>query len=129
MLGTEFQDMLRCIRCGACMNHCPVYQAVGGHAYGWVYPGPMGAVLTPSLIGVETGRAAAERLDLLRALRGGLPDADPAAEDDAHWREREFEKQLTPGAVALRPRGLGLVRAAAAALPAGDAGGDARRCG
>jgi L-lactate dehydrogenase complex protein LldF len=47
MLGTEFQDMLRCIRCGACMNHCPVYHAVGGHAYGWVYPGPMGAVLTP----------------------------------------------------------------------------------
>ena len=53
MLGTEFQDMLRCIRCGACMNHCPVYQAVGGHAYGWVYPGPMGAVLTPTLIGVD----------------------------------------------------------------------------
>ncbi len=53
MLGGEFQDMLRCIRCGACMNHCPVYMAVGGHAYGWVYPGPMGAVLTPSLIGVE----------------------------------------------------------------------------
>src|SRR5208283_1841770 len=37
MLGGEFEDMLRCIRCGACMNHCPVYQAVGGHAYGWVY--------------------------------------------------------------------------------------------
>ena len=36
MLGTEFQDMLRCIRCGACMNHCPVYATVGGHAYGWV---------------------------------------------------------------------------------------------
>ena len=48
MLGTEFQDMLRCIRCGACMNHCPVYGAVGGHAYGWVYPGPMGSVLTPA---------------------------------------------------------------------------------
>jgi L-lactate dehydrogenase complex protein LldF len=53
MLGTEFQEMLRCIRCGACMNHCPVYHAVGGHAYGWVYPGPMGAVLTPQLVGVE----------------------------------------------------------------------------
>jgi len=53
MLGTSFQDMLRCIRCAACMNHCPVYQAVGGHAYGWIYPGPMGSVLTPSLIGVE----------------------------------------------------------------------------
>src|SRR5712691_7774834 len=50
LLGGEFQDMLRCIRCSACMNHCPVYAAVGGHAYGWVYSGPMGAVLTPSLI-------------------------------------------------------------------------------
>ena len=57
MLGTEFQEMLRCIRCAACMNHCPVYGAVGGHAYGWVYPGPMGGVLTPSLIGVDRGRA------------------------------------------------------------------------
>ena len=56
LLGTEFQDILRCIRCGACMNHCPVYSAVGGHAYGWVYPGPMGAVLTPSLIGVENAK-------------------------------------------------------------------------
>jgi len=53
MLGTGFQDMLRCIRCAACMNHCPVYQTVGGHTYGWVYPGPMGAVLTPALIGVD----------------------------------------------------------------------------
>src|SRR4029077_5174873 len=48
MLGGDFADMLRCIPCGSCMNPCPVYQAVGGHAYGWVYPGPMGAVLTPS---------------------------------------------------------------------------------
>src|SRR3546814_13850183 len=53
MLGGQFQDMLRCIRCGACMNHCPVCPAVGGPAYGWVYPGPMGAVLTPTLIGVD----------------------------------------------------------------------------
>src|SRR5205085_1717296 len=53
MLGGQFREMLRCIRCGACMNHCPVYAAVGGHAYGWVYPGPMGAVLTPSLVGID----------------------------------------------------------------------------
>ena len=51
MLDGPFRDMLRCIRCGACLNHCPVYQAVGGHAYGWVYPGPMGAVLTPLMLG------------------------------------------------------------------------------
>src|SRR5260370_14237145 len=53
MVAGPFRDMLRCIRCGACMNHCPIYHAVGGHAYGWVYPGPMGAVLTPSLIGID----------------------------------------------------------------------------
>ncbi len=52
LLGTKLQAMLRCIRCGACMNHCPVYQNVGGHAYGWVYPGPMGSVLTPSFAGL-----------------------------------------------------------------------------
>jgi iron-sulfur cluster protein len=53
LIGGEFQEMLRCIRCGACMNHCPVYQKVGGHAYGWVYPGPMGSVLTPSYVGID----------------------------------------------------------------------------
>ena len=52
LLGTAMQEVLRCIRCGACMNHCPVYQAVGGHAYGSVYAGPIGAVLTPALDGV-----------------------------------------------------------------------------
>ncbi len=56
ILGSELKEVLRCIRCGACMNHCPVYNAVGGHAYGWVYPGPIGSVLTPALIGV--GKAA-----------------------------------------------------------------------
>ncbi len=53
MLGNEFHEMLRCIRCGACMNHCPVYQAIGGHAYGWVYVGPMGSVLTPLMVGLD----------------------------------------------------------------------------
>ncbi len=53
MLANEFRDMLRCIRCGACMNHCPVYGSVGGHAYGWVYPGPMGSVLTPMMVGLD----------------------------------------------------------------------------
>src|SRR5262245_33106848 len=53
MLGTEYQEMLRCIRCGACMNHCPVYHAVGGHAYGATYPGPMGQVLDPAIFGLK----------------------------------------------------------------------------
>ncbi len=53
MLGGEFREMLQCIRCAACMNHCPVYQSVGGHAYNSTYPGPMGAVLTPLLRGEQ----------------------------------------------------------------------------
>jgi L-lactate dehydrogenase complex protein LldF len=53
VVGGDFHAMLRCIRCGACMNHCPVYQTIGGHAYGWVYPGPMGSVLTPLYAGIE----------------------------------------------------------------------------
>lgn len=47
--GGEFQEMLHCIRCGACLNVCPVYKATGGHAYGACYSGPMGAVLMPGL--------------------------------------------------------------------------------
>lgn len=51
MLANQYRDMLRCIKCAACMNHCPVYQSVGGHAYSAVYPGPMGSVLSPLLRG------------------------------------------------------------------------------
>jgi L-lactate dehydrogenase complex protein LldF len=52
LLGTDLSEVLYCIRCGACLNTCPVYQEVGGHAYGSVYPGPVGAVLTPGLRGL-----------------------------------------------------------------------------
>ena len=66
MLGTEFEAMLRCIRCGACLNHCPVYGQVGEeHAYGSVYPGPMGAVLTQ--LRVSTIRSTCPRLRLSAA--------------------------------------------------------------
>ena len=64
LAGSDFADMLRCIRCGACMNHCPVYFSLGGHAYGWVYPGPMGSVLTPLYTGIENA------LDLPHATTG-----------------------------------------------------------
>lgn len=52
-LGSAVAEILYCIRCGACLNACPVYRHVGGHAYGTVYPGPIGKVLTPSLMGLE----------------------------------------------------------------------------
>jgi L-lactate dehydrogenase complex protein LldF len=50
---SDYCEALACIRCGACLNACPVYQITGGHAYGWVYPGPIGAVVTPLLKGLE----------------------------------------------------------------------------
>lgn len=53
IVGGEFNSMLRCIRCGACMNICPVYRHITGHAYGSIYPGPMGAVLTPLMVGYD----------------------------------------------------------------------------
>ncbi|MEX0777810.1 MAG: LutB/LldF family L-lactate oxidation iron-sulfur protein [Phycisphaeraceae bacterium] len=53
VLRAETREMLRCIRCGACLNACPVYRKIGGHAYGAVYPGPIGAILTPMLRGLH----------------------------------------------------------------------------
>ena len=50
---TKYAEVLTCIRCGACQNACPVYRTMGGHAYGWVYGGPIGAVLTPLFVGLE----------------------------------------------------------------------------
>ncbi len=96
MLGGEFEDMLRCIRCGACMNHCPVYQAVGGHAYGWVYPGPMGAVLTPSLIGVAEGGQLPNASTFCGRCEAVCPVRIPLPRMMRHWREREFERCLSP---------------------------------
>jgi L-lactate dehydrogenase complex protein LldF len=98
MLGTEFEEMLRCIRCGACMNHCPVYQAVGGHAYGWVYPGPMGAVLTPSLIGVKDGGQLPNASTFCGRCEAVCPMRIPLPKMMRHWREREFSRNLTPKA-------------------------------
>jgi len=96
MLGTEFQEMLRCIRCGACMNHCPVYHSVGGHAYGWVYPGPMGAVLTPALIGVEKGGHLPNASTFCGRCESVCPMRIPLPKMMRHWREKEFERGLNP---------------------------------
>lgn len=54
--ASNYAEALACIRCGACLNACPVYQSTGGHAYGWVYPGPIGAVVTPLLVGLENAK-------------------------------------------------------------------------
>ncbi|RXF68241.1 LutB/LldF family L-lactate oxidation iron-sulfur protein [Hansschlegelia zhihuaiae] len=99
MLGGEFREMLRCIRCAACMNHCPVYHAVGGHAYGWVYPGPMGAVLSPSLIGVDKAGHLPNASTFCGRCESVCPVRIPLPKLMRHWREREFERNLSPAPV------------------------------
>ena len=80
LLGTRFEDMLRCIRCGACLNVCPVYGTIGGHAYGGVYPGPMGAVLTPLLSGLDEGRELPGATSLCGACSAVCPVGIPLAD-------------------------------------------------
>jgi len=77
VLGDEVAEVLACIRCGACLNICPVYRTVGGHAYGDVYPGPVGSVLSPILFGFE-GR---EELPYACTLCGACLEVCPARID------------------------------------------------
>ncbi|MEA3291410.1 MAG: LUD domain-containing protein, partial [Pseudomonadota bacterium] len=123
LLQGDFHDMLRCIRCGACLNHCPVYGAIGGHAYGWVYPGPMGSVLTPLMVGPE------EALDLPNActLNGRCgeicPMRIPLPDLLRRHRQLMFRQGLLPPAqraglrlwawLARRPRLYGVLAGAA----------------
>ena len=73
ILGSELAEILYCIRCGACLNICPVYQQIGGHAYGSVYPGPVGAVLAPGLFGVEQWSELPHASSLCGACREVCP--------------------------------------------------------
>jgi len=95
MLGNHFKDMLRCIRCAACLNHCPVYGAVGGHAYGSPYPGPMGAVLSPSLFGIEQTKDLPNASTFCGRCDQVCPMLIPLTSMMRYYREEEFEKQLT----------------------------------
>ena len=73
LADTEFREILCCIRCAACLNVCPVYGKIGGHAYGFAYSGPVGAVVTPLLVGIER----AKDLFLGETLCGACKDACP----------------------------------------------------
>ena len=96
LLGGELQAMLRCIRCGACMNHCPVYQSVGGHAYGWVYPGPMGSVLTPAYVGLENALDLPNAATLCNQCGVVCPVKIPLPDLMRKLREQQFERGLKP---------------------------------
>ncbi|MBL6928770.1 MAG: iron-sulfur cluster-binding protein [Rhodospirillales bacterium] len=90
MLAGEFKDMLRCIRCGACLNHCPVYASVGGHAYGWVYSGPMGKVLTPNILGAHKAADLPNASTFCGKCEEICPMRIPLPRMMRHWRERQF---------------------------------------
>jgi L-lactate dehydrogenase complex protein LldF len=90
MLATPFREALRCIRCGACMNHCPVYEAIGGHAYGWVYPGPIGSVLTPQFLGVKQAGSLPNASTFCGRCEEVCPVKIPLPSLLRHWREAEF---------------------------------------
>ncbi|MDR1383514.1 MAG: lactate utilization protein [Planctomycetaceae bacterium] len=86
----EFRTMLYCLRCGLCLNNCPVYRHVGAWAYGWVYPGPMGTVLTSNLVGLEK----ASSLPFASSLCGACSEICPAKIDLAHMIIRLRRKAI-----------------------------------
>ncbi|WP_338849882.1 lactate utilization protein B [Massilia sp. W12] len=96
LLETELREMLRCIRCGACMNHCPVYQKIGGHAYGWVYPGPMGSVLTPAFQGLHAAPDLPQAATLCGECQVVCPVKIPLPELLRKLREMQFAQGLRP---------------------------------
>ncbi|MGD8576326.1 MAG: LUD domain-containing protein, partial [Thiohalophilus sp.] len=94
MLGNEYRSMLRCIHCGACLNHCPVYGAIGGHAYGWVYPGPMGAVLTPLLTNLQDSYDLPNASTLCGRCEAVCPMSIPLPQLLRQHRERAYRRRL-----------------------------------
>lgn len=93
IIGTEFQSALHCIRCAACINVCPVYRHVGGHAYGSIYPGPIGAVITPLLDGYEQHEELPYASTLCAACTEACPVKIPLHEQLIRHREIIVEKK------------------------------------
>lgn len=99
LLGTAYQEMLRCIRCGACMNHCPVYQKIGGHPYNSPYPGPMGSVLTPLLGGLRDNADLPYAATFCGACEVVCPAKIPLPDLMRKLREDLSERRIRPGRV------------------------------
>lgn len=91
-LGTEFQSALHCIRCAACVNVCPVYRHIGGHAYGSIYQGPIGAVLSPIIGGYEEYGELPYASSLCAACTEACPVKIPLHEHLIRHRENYVEQ-------------------------------------
>ncbi len=98
LIGTEAEDVLRCIRCSACLNHCPIYGAVGGHAYGATYSGPIGAALNPSLLGLAKAHHHPNASTFCGRCAEVCPVKIPLPAIMRHWRAREYAEGLAPKA-------------------------------
>ena len=96
MLAEGLREMLRCLRCGACLNHCVVFRTIGGHAYGGTYPGPMGAVLTPALDGLAANRDLPQACTLNGQCQEVCPVAIPLPKLLRGWRDRSWREGLEP---------------------------------
>ena len=96
VLASDVKEALRCIRCGACMNHCPVYQNIGGHSYGWVYPGPIGSILTPMYVGLENALDLPQASTLCNQCGVVCPVKIPLPDLLRKLREKEFSEDLRP---------------------------------
>jgi L-lactate dehydrogenase complex protein LldF len=96
VLASEVREALRCIRCGACMNHCPVYQNIGGHSYGWVYPGPIGSILTPMYIGLELSQDLPAASTMCNQCGVVCPVRIPLPDLQRKLREQAFARGLRP---------------------------------
>lgn len=96
MLEDDMKEMLRCIRCGACMNHCVVYKHIGGHAYGSVYPGPMGSVLTPHISGLDVANKQTHACTLNGRCEEVCPVNIPLPKLIRALRAKSWEKKYEP---------------------------------
>jgi L-lactate dehydrogenase complex protein LldF len=96
ILASEVREALRCIRCGACMNHCPVYHNVGGHSYGWVYPGPIGSILTPMYVGLENAQDLPAASTMCNQCGVVCPVRIPLPDLQRKLREKAFASGLRP---------------------------------
>ncbi len=86
----QLRKTLQCIRCGACMNHCPVYTRIGGHAYGTTYPGPIGKIISPHMLGLEATATMATASSLCGACGEVCPVKIPIPDLLMRLREESF---------------------------------------
>lgn len=109
ILGGEIAEILGCIRCGACLNACPVYKNIGGHAYGDTYPGPIGAIVTPGLRGMKDWKELPDASSLCGACREVCPVRLDIPRMLLKLRQAGVEEGRAPASLKFLMKGFGIV--------------------